>query len=188
MTILLLRALSAQHLPPHARACTIRFGAMSRSTVSALHAAYFSSGSLTALGFFTSQAVHSLAFYIEQPTTSIPLQQLRQPSITSHPPSAARLAGCLLGRAGSLPQGVAHSVCRRRAGCLPGAVASQHAHPPAPLGRSCLLLPWPAPGHHAPTGGPPVRPPSCLCCQPVSHCLHILHRLVLHAVAFHVRA
>ena len=63
----------------------------------------------------------------------------------------------------------------------PGAVASQHAHPPAPFGRSCLLLPWPAPGHHAPTGGPPVRPLSCLCCQPVSHCLHILHRLVLHA-------
>ena len=58
------RALSAQHLPPHARACTIRFGAMSRSTVSALHAAYFSSGGLTALGFFTSQAVHSLAFYM----------------------------------------------------------------------------------------------------------------------------
>ena len=53
----------------------------------------------------------------------IPLQQLRQPSITSHPPSAARLAGCLLGRAGSLPQGVAHSVRRRRAGCRPGAVA-----------------------------------------------------------------
>ena len=35
--ILLSRALSAQHLPPHARACSIRFGSMSRSTVSALH-------------------------------------------------------------------------------------------------------------------------------------------------------
>ena len=76
--------------------------------------------------------------------------------------SAARLAGSLLGRAGSLPQGVAHSVRRRRAGCLPGAVASQHAHQPTPLGRSCLFLPWPAPGHHAPTGGPPVRPPAVL--------------------------
>ena len=111
------------------------------------------------------------------------LQQLRQPLTTSHPPSAARLAGCLLGRAGSLPQGAAHSVCRRRADCLPGAVASQHAHPPAPLWRSYLLLPWPAPGHHAPTGGPPVRP-SCPCCQPVSHYLCIPHRLVLHVVAF----
>ena len=40
--------------------------------------------------------------------------QLRQPSNISHPPSAARLAGCLLGRPGSLPQGVAHSVRRRR--------------------------------------------------------------------------
>ena len=37
---------------------------MSRSTLSALHVAYFSSGSLTALGYFTSQAVHSLAFYM----------------------------------------------------------------------------------------------------------------------------
>ena len=100
----------------------------------------------------------------------MPLQQLRQPSITSHPPSAARLAGCLLGRAGSLPQGVAHSVCRRRAGCLPGAVASQHAHPPGPLGRSCLLLPWPAPGPPCPTGWTPSETPhlSVLsACQPL---------------------
>ena len=76
-----------------------------------------------------------------------------------------RLAGRLLGRAGSLPQGVAHSVRRRRAGCPPGAVASQHAHQPAPLERSCLLLPWLAPGDHAPTGEPPVTP-SCPFCQP----------------------
>ena len=54
----------------------------------------------------------------------------------------------------------------RRAGCLLGAVASQHAHQPVPLGRSCLLLPWLAPGHHPPTGGPPVTP-SCPFCQPV---------------------
>ena len=73
------------------------------------------------------------------------------------------------------PSGRAHSVCRPRAGCLLGAVASQHAHSPAPLGRSCLLLPWPAPGDHAPMCGPPVRP-SCPSCQPVSHCLCILHR------------
>ena len=31
-----------------------------------------------------------------------------------------------------------------------------------PLGRSCLFLPWPAPGRHAPTGGPSVRPPAVL--------------------------
>ena len=92
--------------------------------------------------------------------------------VLSHAWCQACVELCLLGREGSmlgsLPQGVAHSVCRRRAGCLPGAVASQHAHPPAPLGRSCLFLPWPVPGHHAPTGGPPARPPSCPCCQPVS--------------------
>ena len=92
------------------------------------------------------------------------IPQLRQPFTTCHPPSAARLARCLLGGAGSLPQGVAHSVCRRRAGCLPGAVASQHAHQPAPFGGpvcSCPgSLPATMPRPVVPQCSPAVRPAS----------------------------
>ena len=40
------------------------------------------------------------------------------------------------------------------------------------------------PATTAPTGGPPARPPSCPCCQPVSLYLRIPHRLVLHVVDF----
>ena len=74
-------------------------------------------------------------------------------SCTPAPPGAAWLAGRPLGRAGSLPQGTAHWIRRRRAGRLPGAVASPACAP----WRSCLFLPWLAPGHHAPPSGPPVQ-------------------------------
>ena len=101
------------------------------------------------------QGLHALGTPFGQPA---PFMHCHADDITIHAasPSATRLVGCLPGRAGSLPQGVAHLVRRRQAGCLPGAVASQHVHLPAPLGRSCLFLPWPAPGHHTPTGGPPA--------------------------------
>ena len=93
-------------------------------------------------------------------------RQLRQPSITSHPPSAARLARYLLGRAAASLR----ALRTRSAAAEPVAspVLSPHSmrHQPHPLGRSCLFLPWPAPGHHAPTGGPPVRPPAVLAASP----------------------
>ena len=57
----------------------------------------------------------------------------------------------------------------------------QHLLPSLPAKRQI-------PGHHAPTGGPPARLPSCPCCQPVSHYLRIPHRLVLHVVDFSLRA
>ena len=61
-----------------------------------------------------SQVVQSLVLYV------LPQDRYLKPAR----PGAAWLAGHPLGRAGSPPQGIAHSVRRRRAVGLPGAVAS----------------------------------------------------------------
>ena len=182
MTILLPRALLAQHLPPHARACSTRLGATGRSILSALHVAYFSGGSLTALGFLPARRCTALPLYVTaHHIHTIPAAQT---AIDHQPSSQCRQASWMPPRQGRQPPS---GRCALGLPPPPRCCRSQHAHPPAPLGRSCLLPPWPALGHHAPTGGLPVRP-SCPCCQPVSQYPCIPHRLALHVVAFSLRA
>ena len=88
-----------------------------------------------------------------------------------HPSSQCRQASWVppLGRAGSLPQGIAHLVCRRRAVCLPGAVASQRAHPPAPPWEVLSVPALAGTRLPCPDRWTPGETPSCPCCQPVSH-------------------
>ena len=184
MTILLQGALSAQHLPPHARACSIRFGAISRSTVSALHGtchqqywpdcltiANQPGGAQPCLLHVTAHHSHTIA--AAQPAIhQQPSLQCRQaswvpPRQGRQPPSGR----CALGL--PKPSRLPPRCCR-----LP---ACASARPPWEVLSVPALADTRPP---CPDRWTPSETPSCPCCQPVSHCLHILHRLVLHAVAF----
>ena len=131
---------------------------MDRSTVIVLHTTCGMHQQPDCLRNFTSQAVHCLELYMLQPTTAIPLQQRRQPS------RAARLAGRLHVRAGNVPQGVAHSVCRRREVASPVLLPPSMRISPPPLGGpacSCPgWLPATMPRPVDPKCSPAVRPAS----------------------------
>ena len=101
--------------------------------------------------------VQSLALYVSQPMTAIRQRQQSQPYLVHTSPSRCRLAS------GASPwQGrqLASGHCALAAAepvASPVLSPPQHAHQPALPGRSCLFLPRLAPGHHAPTSGPPVQ-------------------------------